>query len=101
MKRKPQSGLSEPAQSCYERITAKYTLSADGLLVLRAALESFDDYVAARAVVQRVGIIGRDGKKNPAADVQASNYKNFLAGFRYLGLDADPEELGELATKKS
>ena len=94
MKRKqPASGLSESAQRCFDSIKGKYTLSADGLLVLRAALEAFDDYMTAREVVRRVGLIGADGKKNPACDVQAGNYKNFLAGFRYLGLDADPEEL--------
>jgi hypothetical protein len=95
MKRKQSSGLSESAQRCFDRISTKYTLSADGLLVLRAALEAFDDYVTAREIVRRVGLIGKDGKKNPACDVQAANYKNFLAGFRYLGLDADAEELGE------
>ena len=93
--RKPKHALSEAAQRCFDRVTAAYTLSADGLLVLRAALESYDDYRAARDVVRRVGLIGRDGKKNPACDVQVAQYKNFLAGFRYLGLDADPEELGE------
>jgi hypothetical protein len=101
MRVKRNSGLSEPAQRCFDSIKGKYTLSADGLLVLRAALESFDDYNAARELVRRDGVIGADGKKHPACDVQATNYKNFLAGFRYLGLDADPEELGELATKES
>src|SRR4051794_15185705 len=99
--RRRSSELSESAQRCFDHIRTKYTLSTDGLLVLRAALESFDDYTTARALVSRMGVIGQDGKKNPACDVQAVSYKNFLAGFRYLGLDADPEELGELAAKES
>ncbi|HYD16743.1 MAG TPA: hypothetical protein VEB03_01935 [Candidatus Nanoarchaeia archaeon] len=90
------SSLSTATQKAYDAITKRYVISSDGLLVLRAALEAFDDYTRARALVCKEGLIGGDGKRHPAHDIQVNSYRNFLAGIRHLGLDAQPDELAEL-----
>jgi phage terminase small subunit len=87
--------LSAQTKRAHDRIISTYVLSADGLLVLQAALQSYDDYMQARAIVQRDGLIGKDGKRHPAHDVQVNSYRNFLAGMRHLGLDAQPESAEE------
>ena len=91
----PKSTLTAQRQKAYDAIVAKYILSDDGKLVLRGALEAYDDYTKARELVRKIGVLGPDGKKNPACDFQVACYKNFVAGFRYLGLSATPEDLGD------
>ena len=47
--------LSAESKRTFERITSKYVLSADGLLVLEGALQNFDDYQRARAQISSAG----------------------------------------------
>jgi len=82
--------LSKESRQTYERIVAKYVLSADGLLVLEGALQNYDDYLRARARVEKDGLI-QNGRRHPGHDVAVNCYRNFLAGMRYLGLDASPD----------
>lgn len=83
--------LSPESKRTFDRITAKYVLSADGLLALEGALQNYDDYQRARARVSKDGIVGKDGRRHPAHDIAVNCYRNFLAGLRYLGLDASPD----------
>jgi hypothetical protein len=72
---KAPKGLSHQSRQTWKRVTDIYILSPDGLLVLEGALREWDAYLAAE-----VGSTAR-----------STNYKNFLASIRHLGISAASE----------
>jgi hypothetical protein len=91
--------LSQAAESAFHKIKLHYTLSPDGELILLGALRSYDRYNEARAIVNAEGLTVTDSrgslKAHPACSIEAASYKNFLAGMRFLSLDAIAEELAK------
>jgi len=69
-------GLTKQSRATWRHITASHILSADGLLILEAALREFDGYMS-----------------SPLGSTSRCNcYRNFLAGFRALGLSAGEQD---------
>ena len=72
-------------------------MTPDSTLVLLGALHNYDRYCEARAAVTKHGLLLKDAsgalRKNPACAVEAQAYSSFLAGMRFLSLDATAEEL--------
>ncbi len=87
----PPAGLSDQAGGVWSAVLAEWVLGAEELLVLQGALESWDAYTVARALVRREGpvSISRSGvqKRHPALLVARDSFRDFRESFRQLGLD--------------
>lgn len=85
--------LSAAAKALYQDVAGDYQLEPHHLAILTKALEAFDRAEAARAVVERDGILttSRLGevKPHPAVAIERDSRTAFLAGVKQLGLDIE------------
>jgi len=87
------AGLSTEAREWWRRITAEFELDAGGLLVLGAALESFDRAAEARALIAVEGLTveGRYGPRaHPMVAVERDARAAMVRGLKSLGLELEP-----------
>lgn len=87
------AGLSDQAREWWRRITAEYDLDPAGLLVLEAALQSFDRAAEARAVlaVEGLTVQGRYGVRvHPMVAVERDARAAALRGIKSLNLELEP-----------
>lgn len=96
---KPPSGLSPAAKRWWTKLQKEYEgWSADGLILLESALQSYDRFQQARAIIDRDGIICRDrfgqARMNPACTVERDARSAMLANMKALGLESEvPSEV--------
>jgi P27 family predicted phage terminase small subunit len=84
--------LTGEARGMWDEIVTEWAIGADGLPLLRAALESWDLYQAARAQVAQDGptvTTGEGGmvRQHPAVKTQMDALREFRMCFRQLGLE--------------
>jgi phage terminase small subunit len=81
--------LSAAAAGWWGRIVKNWDLDAAGLLILTAALESFDRAEQARAVVEAEGLLV-DGKPHSAVRIEWDSRAGMLSALKQLHLDLEP-----------
>jgi P27 family predicted phage terminase small subunit len=85
--------LSPSSRKLWAEILDRYELEAHHLAVLTKTLEARDRSEAARAVIERDGVLttSRLGevKAHPAIAIERDSRAAFLAGIKQLGLDLD------------
>ncbi len=85
--------LSATARRLYVNVTAQYILEAHHLAILAKCLEAFDRAEAARAIIQRDGILTTsrlgEAKAHPAIAIERDSRSAFMAGIKQLGLDLE------------
>jgi phage terminase small subunit len=81
--------LSETAREWWNKITAGWDLDDAGLLILQAALESFDRAEQARSIIAADGLF-LDGKPHPAARIERDARAAMLTALKQLHLDVEP-----------
>lgn len=90
--------LSDLAKDWWARITVEFEFGPDALLILEAAMQSFDRWVEAREEVTREGITIEDRfgqlKPHPAASTERDARNAMLQGLKMLGLQAEPPQAG-------
>ena len=86
--------LSKPAQALYRAVLSRYILEEHHVAIFVKSLEAFDRAEAARAVIERDGVLttSRLGevKPHPAVSIERDARRAFLAGIKQLGLDVEP-----------
>jgi P27 family predicted phage terminase small subunit len=86
--------LSPEARDWWERILREWVLDDPSLLLLQAALESFDRMNAARLIVEAEGIVVRDRwgqlRPNPAVLAERDSRTAMCRALKQLGLDLEP-----------
>ncbi|MEI6610990.1 MAG: P27 family phage terminase small subunit [Deltaproteobacteria bacterium] len=87
--------LSKEAKQIWKEILAEYSINdAAGLRILQVALEAFDRAQAARAAVDKVGlmVIDKAGqvKSHPLLPIERDSRAAFLSGLKSLNLDLEP-----------
>ena len=87
----PPTGLSDQAAGVWSAVLAEWLLGSEELLVLEGALECWDTYTVARALVRREGPVSVSlsgvQKRHPALLVARDSFRDFRESFRQLGLD--------------
>ena len=85
--------LSKAATTLYAAVLTSYALEPHHVAVLVKALEAFDRAEAARAVIERDGILttSRLGevKASPAIAIERDSRAAFLSALKQLGLDIE------------
>lgn len=91
----PPDGLSEQAAETWRAVLSEWVLSAEELLTLQGALESWDAYRQARRVLGEEGpVLEADSgavKRHPAALVARDALRDYRDGIRQLGLESTIE----------
>jgi P27 family predicted phage terminase small subunit len=86
--------LTAEARGWWNRILAEWLLDDPSLLLLQAALESFDRMNAARVIVEAEGIVTRDRwgqlRPNPAVLAERDSRTAMCRALKQLGLDLEP-----------
>jgi P27 family predicted phage terminase small subunit len=92
--------LSAPAKRWWKRLHEEYELNApDQLLLLESALQGFDRWKQAQAIIDKDGLVLEDRFKqkkiHPAALAERDAKQTMLRALRQLGLDiVAPNEIG-------
>ncbi len=90
--------LSPPAAAWWDRIVSGWDLDPAALLVLTAALESFDRMTEAQEVIRRDGSVIEDRfgipKQHPATYIERDSRSSMLRAIKQLGLDLEPLQAG-------
>ena len=81
--------LSRAGKAWWNRIVRGWDLDDSALLILQAALESFDRSTQAAAVIAAEGLF-RDGKPHPACRVERDARSAMLTALKQLHLDLEP-----------
>ncbi len=91
---KPPQHLSREAKGWWRKLVAEWELGDDALLLLRAALESFDRCNQARLLLDKDGLTVLDrfgqAKIHPAAAIERDARLQMVRCWRALNLDVDP-----------
>lgn len=92
---KPPAHLSKEAKAIWKEILTEYSIDdAAGLRILRVALEAYDRAQAARASIDKVGMMFKDRfncpKPHPLLPIERDSRAAFLAGMKALQLDLEP-----------
>jgi P27 family predicted phage terminase small subunit len=91
---KPPRHLSKESKKIWQNITEGWVMEMDGLVLLQVALEAWDRIQAARAEVDRDGLIITDpsGRRRPHPGLQIEKDQKLvlLKAWRQLGLDIEP-----------
>lgn len=90
----PPEGLSDQAAGVWRAVLDGWVLAPEEELVLQGALEAWDTYLEARALLQRDGaVVQGDGnlKRHPAALVARDAFRDYRAALRELGIESLPE----------
>jgi len=90
---RPPAHLSKPAKALYASITSAYVLESHHLAVLVKGLEASDRADAARAVIERDGLLVEtrfgEVKASAAVAIERDSRTAFFAAIKQLGLDID------------
>ena len=81
--------LSEAAAGWWLRLVRSWELDDAGLLILQAALESFDRAEQARSVVEAEGLLIA-GKPHSAVRIERDSRAAMLVALKSLHLDLEP-----------
>ena len=91
---KPPEHLTREAKTLWRKLLAEWDLGDDALILLRAALESFDRCEQARKLLEKEGLVVLDRfnqpKAHPAASIERDSRLQMLRSFRALNLDMEP-----------
>lgn len=91
----PPSHLSDEAGEMWAEIVRQWVIGPEALPLLRAGLEQWDSYQAARAVLAEEGPTVQTGKSmvrtHPAAGVAKDALREFRLCFKQLGLEPPKE----------
>jgi phage terminase small subunit len=87
--------LTAEAAAWFGRLASEYGIEDEaGLLMLRAAMESFDRADQARALIAKQGMTSMDKygqrRPHPAIAIERDSRKNLLAFLKALNLDLEP-----------
>jgi len=87
--------LSKESQKIWAEILTEYSIDdAAGLRILRVALEAYDRAQAARASIDKIGMMFKDRfgcpKPHPLLATERDSRAAFLAGMKALNLDLEP-----------
>jgi phage terminase small subunit len=94
-KPKPPRGLSRAARDLWTSLQQTYAITdPGGLLLLELAAKSFDDWTAARKLLEAEGLtmVGRQGsrKVHPPARIVETSHRAMMSSLRALHLDVEP-----------
>ena len=90
--------LTREAKALWRKLLAEWDLGDDALLLLRAALESFDRCEQARKLLETEGLVVLDRfqqqKAHPAASIERDSRLQMVRCWRALNLDVEPPRSG-------
>ena len=92
---RPPGHLSKEGQEIWCDILQEYAIDdAAGMRILRVALEAYDRAQAARAAIDKTGMMFNDRfgapKPHPLLPIERDSRAAFLAGMKALNLDLEP-----------
>jgi P27 family predicted phage terminase small subunit len=95
MKQRPPTHLSREAKKIWTDIVSDYQIDdVAGLKILRVSLEAYDRAQAARANIDKTGMMFKDRfgcpKPHPLLPIERDSRAAFLAGLKALNLDIEP-----------
>ena len=95
IKIKAPNHLSKESKKIWSEILTEYSIDdAAGLRILRVALEAYDRAQAARAAIDKTGMMFNDRfgapKPHTLLPIERDSRQAFLAGMKALNLDLEP-----------